>query len=554
MKVPTPRLRLRAHSTHTSVKDELPRLGAPGSRSSELHTDRDVGIATPTIRERNRFEQLRIVGMIGTLLMALGGLGGGALPVVNNPYNSFALGAVMGRALQTSSSLVLIGVAMVVFSWVLMTPFVGALGGQPLVQARTLLRTFFVWVIPLIVTAPLFTQDIYSYLAQGKIVALGLDPYSAGPTQILGIEDPLGRSVPFIWAESPSPYGPVALAIAAGIFQLTGDSIFWGVTAHRLVSLVGVCVASWAIIALAKRCGVAPPTAVWLGILNPLVILHLIAGIHNEAIMMGLLLLGVEIGLRGIDIMSRPLDDEEPAVFRGYTLLILSGVLISAAGMVKVSAFIALGFVGMAYARKISGARGLLRAIGLQTAVMVGTIAAATALTGIGLGWVTGQGGAASIRSWLSVSTEVGVAAGLIAQLLGLGDHTDAMLGITRTVALLIAAAFCVRMLWATYRGTIHPVGGLGVATLVLVLLFPVVHPWYPLWAILPLAAWANRRAFRAFVVLYCGTFSFLVLPRGLALPPGTVVTIYFMWAAGIVFVAALCWCGLKLSRSKVLH
>ena len=52
-------------------------------------------------------------------------------------------------------------------------------------------------------------------------------------------------------------------------------------------------------------------------------------------------------------------------------------------------------------------------------------------------------------------------------------------------------------LLLAVLRGRLHPVGGLGVALGVTVLLFPVVQPWYLLWAIIPLAAWATRPGFR---------------------------------------------------------
>jgi alpha-1,6-mannosyltransferase len=46
--------------------------------------------------------------------------------------------------------------------------------------------------------------------------------------------------------------------------------------------------------------------------------------------------------------------------------------------------------------------------------------------------------------------------------------------------------------------GRLHPVGGLGVALGTTVLLFPVVQPWYLLWAIIPLACWATRPGFRS--------------------------------------------------------
>ena len=141
-----------------------------------------------------------------------------------------------------------------------------------------------------------------------------------------------------------------------------------------------------------------------------------------------------------------------------------------------------------------------------------------------------------------------------IGQLLGLGDHSEATLVITRTAGLLIAVGFIVRMLWATYRGTVHPVGGLGVATLVLVLLFPVVHPWYPLWGIMPLAGWANRTFFRAGTAAYSALFSFVVLPRGLALPPDAVATIYVNALLAAVVIASGAWAWLRVRGQKVLH
>lgn len=526
------------------VAQVLPRLGRPGSRSAELHdSSASTAPTRPSRAEAARFALLRWVGLVGTVLMGVGGLGGGALPVVGNPYAEVPGGAVLGRMLQTSSALVLIGVGLLVASWIAMAPFVGAGHLPARVSPAAVLRTFAAWVVPLVFTAPLFTQDIYSYLAQGSIVRHGLDAYAAGPVEILGTENPLARSVPFIWAQSPSPYGPVALGISAVISWLTNDSIVAGVVLHRLVSLAGVAAAAWGVSLLARRCGVSPAAALWLGVLNPLTLLHLVGGIHNEAILLGLLLVGVEVGLRGVDTLAES-PGRPPLAAVG--MLVASAALITCAGLVKVTGFIALGFTGMALARVLSrrwsNAASLGAAAAFQASVLIATTVAVAAATGIGFGWVTGQGGAATIRSWLSVTTDVGVIGGYVGMLLGLGDHIDAMLVVTRLAGIAVAAAFMVRMLWATFRGTIHPVGGLGVSTLVLVVLFPVVHPWYALWAIFPLAAWANRFFFRAAVVCYSAVFSFLVLPRGLALNPGTIFTIYATAAAGFVALCAAAW------------
>ena len=64
---------------------------------------------------------------------------------------------------------------------------------------------------------------------------------------------------------------------------------------HRLLALAGVALIVWALPRLARRCGVSPVSALWLGAANPLLIFHLVAGIHNEALMLGLMLAGIEI-------------------------------------------------------------------------------------------------------------------------------------------------------------------------------------------------------------------------------------------------------------------
>lgn len=534
-------------------------MGDPGSRSSTLHDSSGVGTGAKeaSISEQKLLFLLRWLGAVGALLMGLGALGGGALPVVDNPWFGLPGGALMGRMMLASSSVVLVGVGLMVAAWLLMAPLIGVGRSPARVPARVMMATFVAWTAPLLVTAPLFTQDIYSYLAQGSIVRQGMDPYSAGPVELLGAEHHLARSVPFIWAESPSPYGPVALGIAAAISALTNDDIFAGVLAHRAISFGFVLIAAWATLALAKRCQVHATTALWLGVCNPLTILHLIGGIHNEAIMAAFMLVGLEVAFRGLDRLERGgLRDAA-----GWALFALSGVLLACGGLVKVTGFVALGFTGMAlarvaYARGGAGARGsggggrrrayvaavIAAAAGLQAAVLAATAAIASWITGIGFGWVTGQGGAAEIRSWMSVTTDIGIAASQVGMRLGLGDHTDAMLLVTRGAGLAVAGAFMVRMLWATFTGGILPIGGLGVSMLVLVALFPVVHPWYPLWALLPLAAWANRPAFRTVVALVSATFCFLVLSRGLALPPDAVATIYTTAAANFALLTLLAW------------
>ncbi|MGD3805168.1 polyprenol phosphomannose-dependent alpha 1,6 mannosyltransferase MptB, partial [Xanthomonas citri pv. citri] len=158
-----------------------------------------------------------------------------------------------------------------------------------------------------------------------------------------------------------------------------------------IASLLGVVAAGWAITMLARRCRVSEEASFYLGVLNPLLILHLIGGIHNESILLGFLLVGLELGLRGTDRIQTGLWG--PA----WTYIALSGVLISCAGLVKVTGFIGLGFVGMALARAFH-ARGHRHVVAIgvaglvQVAALVITVVVLSVITGISLGWITGQG------------------------------------------------------------------------------------------------------------------------------------------------------------------
>ena len=118
--------------------------------------------------------------------------------------------------------------------------------------------------------------------------------------------------------------------------------------------------------------------------------------------------------------------------------------------------------------------------------------------SGLGFGWLFTLGTANVVRSWMSLPTLLALGTGQVGILLGLGDHTTAVLGLTRAIGVSFVALIVMWLLLAVLRGRLHPVGGLGVALGITVLLFPVVQPWYVLWAVIPLAAWATRPAFRS--------------------------------------------------------
>ncbi|MEZ0366428.1 polyprenol phosphomannose-dependent alpha 1,6 mannosyltransferase MptB [Mycobacterium sp. pUA109] len=446
----------------------------------------------------------RLFGATGTVLMGIGALGAGARPVVQDPTFGVRLLNLPSRIQTVSLTMTTTGAVMMALAWLMLGRF--ALGSRQMSRSQ-LDRTLLLWMLPLLVAPPMYSKDVYSYLAQSQISRLGLDPYRVGPAPGLGLGHVFTLSVPSLWRETPAPYGPLFLWVGRGISALTGENIVAAVLCHRLVVLIGVGLIVWATPRLARRCGVAEVSALWLGAANPLLLMHLVAGIHNEALMLGLMLTGVEFALRGVDATTPlmparpwqwPRDRAHWLQWAPLGMLLAGAVLITLSSQVKLPSLLALGFVAMALAWRWGGnLRAFLLAGGAMTVLAVVVIGLIGWASRLGFGWVYTLGTANVVRSWMSPPTLIALGTGQVGILLGLGDHTTAVLSLTRGIGVLIIAVMVAWLLLLVLRGRLHPVGGLGVALGVTVLLFPVVQPWYLLWAIIPLAAWATRPGFR---------------------------------------------------------
>mgnify|MGYP006878624659 CR=1 FL=1 len=103
------------------------------------------------------------------------------------------------------------------------------------------------------------------------------------------------------------------MTVAWGIYAIAGNDVLSSVFLHRAVSVVSLYVVAWALVKLAQRCGVSPQFALWLGVLNPLTLLHLVGGVHNESLLLALLLTGVELCLRALHGPAEPGGPDAPA-------------------------------------------------------------------------------------------------------------------------------------------------------------------------------------------------------------------------------------------------
>ncbi len=336
-------------------------------------------------------------------------------------------------------------------------------------------RTLMLWITPIVLAPPLLSKDIYSYLAQSAIASRGMDPYSVSPVRGLGVDHILTRSVPNLWRDTPRALRTAVPVDRRGHHQ--GDRREHHrrdlPASHR--RLIGIALIVWALPRLAKRCGgVSSVAALWLGAMNPLVILHLVGGIHNEALMLGLMLVGLELSFRaiyGVDRLRKPGGTLIPT--RAGWILIASGAVLAASAMIKVTSMLALGFVGIALAmrwgcdaarpaaRTRPGVVDAVEVVGVRPRVSAGfyvvvlgiVMVGISLATGLGFGWTGTLSTGEIVRSWMSMPTLLGVTTGRIGVTLGLGEHTQAILEVARPIGQLVAGLFIIRWMLATLGG-----------------------------------------------------------------------------------------------------
>ncbi len=67
----------------------------------------------------------------------------------------------------------------------------------------------------------------------------------------------------------------------------------------RLCMLPGLALLIWAAPRVARHVGADGAVALWICVLNPLVIVHLMGGVHNEMLMVGLMMAGIALTFGG---------------------------------------------------------------------------------------------------------------------------------------------------------------------------------------------------------------------------------------------------------------
>ncbi|MFE9134061.1 polyprenol phosphomannose-dependent alpha 1,6 mannosyltransferase MptB [Streptomyces sp. NPDC007355] len=404
----------------------------------------------------------RWLGAVGSVGVAVGGWAAGTLPV----RGGWGLWEPRGSSLALAGGLLAyLGLTLLVAAW---WRYGVLLARGP---RDGVLATLACWTAPLLLAPPLHSADVYSYIAQGAMVLEGHDVYGGGPSVLgpgeLGAD--AAASVGGNWTDTPAPYGPVFLLLAAAVVKLTGGAVVPAVLGMRLIALAALALIVWAVRGLGGGPG-GRAGALWLAALNPLLLIHVVGGMHNDGLMIGLLLGGVLLATRG--------------------RWVLGSVLVGLAVMIKSPAAVALLFIGVLVARRDGGVRGLVKGLVLPGAVAGAVAAGATVLAGTGFGWLRTQSVAGSIHTALSVTSDLGLGLGLL-----VGDDPAPVKGAVQTAGLAVAAVVILVLAWRAWRGALDPVLGLGLSLVALVALSPMVQPWYVLWgtAVVAAVAWRSR-------------------------------------------------------------
>jgi hypothetical protein len=360
----------------------------------------------------------------------------------------------------------------------------------PGVPIKWMAGVFALWSAPMLVIAPLFSRDAYSYAAQGEMVSRHMNPYLYGPFE-LG-NNAYTAPVDKLWGNAPAPYGPLFLQIDGFFARVTFHNELVTIVLLRLLALVGVLLIAACVPRLARLYHRDGAELFTLMVLNPVTLLHLIGGAHNDALMLGLLVAGLTAA-----------KEKRPIV----------GILFCAlATAIKAPAALGILYVGWSWLGPQASTRDRLRPVVTAGLIGAGVLGFFSYVSGLGWGWVTILGTPGAVRSWTAPTTSLALAFTGVAHFVGVGVGLGGVLSVTRFFGLLAAGIAGVWLLLNSDRiGTLK---ALGITLLLFVALGPVVQPWYLSWGLILLAPVALGRL-RSLIIGLSMVTAFIELPGG---------------------------------------
>jgi alpha-1,6-mannosyltransferase len=359
--------------------------------------------------------------------------------------------------------------------WLALVLYVAVLMRVRDLPARAVLWTIAGLHLLFLLAPPLLSQDVFSYIAYARLgVEHSLNPYTHAPLDIPG--DPV-----FGFAGSKgavSVYGPLFTLLTYPLAPLGVAGAFWVLKVLAAACSLGIVGLVWKGARLLGRDPVLPVAFIGL---NPLLLVHVVAGAHNEALVVLLTVAGVVVWATG----HRPQ---------------ATGLASVGAG-VKASAGLVVPF--LVFSDRERWRRSLVAAVLVFAAVAVLGLAVFGTHALDALSFLNSNQ-ARSSRWSFPYKT---------AQLLGLvlpGDRLDYRTAARVIYGVAFGAVF-LWLLWRTWRGA-DPVRAAGWATFAILVASAWLVPWYVLW-LLPLAALAADRRLMAASVVLCAWMLVIAVP-----------------------------------------
>jgi alpha-1,6-mannosyltransferase len=278
--------------------------------------------------------------------------------------------------------------------------------------------------------------------------------------------------------------------LAAGVVTVTDHDPAAAVWGFRAIIALSIVVSAVALAALAKDLGADPALALTLGIANPLTLIHVLGGVHNDGLMMALLLVGVYLARRR----------------RRWSAL----VLITAAAAVKLPAAAGLVFLGWNWRPELD--TRLKRFAGAAVAGVIGMLLIVWMSVEIrmGMGWLGALRGTSKVMTTFAPATMSGLVITEFLSHLGIHVASGPIVNAFRFGGLLLAGWLAWMLLSNSRR--LGTEVALGLTLVVASVLGPVMWPWYLPPAIVVLVA-AGAERFRPAFTVTCICVSMFVLP-----------------------------------------
>ena len=421
-------------------------------------------------------------------------------------------------------ALFLLGVLLMAAGWLGLLGFTSRRLGTTRARLQLVIAAAVLWSLPFLAALPLLSTDVYAYGAQGYAATQGFDPSEVGIDRLprdscLFDSRCYWSSTDSIWRKDPAPYGPVGVAVSEAAVIMSGYNTYWTAYAFRGFAILGVVLGGIGVYQIARKRGVDEAMALAIAIANPVVMLHLVGGAHNDALMLGLLLMGLAAWERGRKLWAV--------------------VLITLAVCVKLPAILALGYLAWNWwgEHRDDDWRQRLRGSAVVGAVSAALVSVLCLIVGIRLGWLTALSSTNKVTSTFSFFTKAGYVSSDLLEAVGISNDELTVTGVFRYVGLAIAAVVILAVLRRS--PTIGVTKSTGIALLALMLLAPVVWPWYLPVAFAVLAAVGVRR--------YRPTLIVLIIASSLLVWPSSVqsidaLTTYQHWL-GLLVVCVIAGC-----------